>query len=130
MATLGQQYNIEEKPTVDLPCFGVIWWERTARLNKQCPGRKIWVGPFGFVCPLVRSTLKSGVACLEGEELMFWCSWVGADRPPKEAMPVATACLEQEDLGFGALGWEWKVICAEKTADGGVPLPARSGYIS
>ena len=31
---------------------------------------------------------------------MFWCSLVGADRPPKEAMPVAIACLEQEDLGF------------------------------
>ena len=34
---------------------------------------------------------------------MFWCSLVGADRPPKEAMPVAIASLEQEDLGFGVL---------------------------
>ena len=31
---------------------------------------------------------------------MFWCSLVGADRPPKEAMPVAIACLQQDDLGL------------------------------
>ena len=62
---------------------------------------------------------------------MFWCSLVGADRPPKKAMPIAIACLEQEDLGFGVLCWERKVIRAEKTADGSrVPLPAGSGYIS
>ena len=61
---------------------------------------------------------------------MFWCSLVGADRPPKEAMPVAIAYFEQEDLGFGVLYWERKVIRAEKIADGRVPLPARSGYIS
>ena len=61
---------------------------------------------------------------------MFWCSLVVADRPPKEAMPVAIACLEQEDLGFGVLCWERKVVRAEKIADGRVPLPARSGYIS
>ena len=30
---------------------------------------------------------------------MFWCSLVGADRVPKEAMPVAITGLEQEDLG-------------------------------
>ena len=47
---------------------------------------------------------------------------VGADRPPKQAMPVAIACFEQEDLGFGVLCWERKVIRAEKIA--------RSGYIS
>ena len=57
---------------------------------------------------------------------MFWCSLLGADRPPKEAMPVA----RQEDLGFGVLCWERKVIRAEKKADGRVPLPPRSGYIS
>ena len=34
---------------------------------------------------------------------MFWCSLVGADRPPKQAMSVAIACLGQEDLGFGVL---------------------------
>ena len=46
-------------------------------------------------------------------------------------MPVAIACLKQEDLGFGVLCWERKVIRAEKIADGRVPLiPARSGYIS
>ena len=56
---------------------------------------------------------------------MFWCSLVGADRPP--AMLVAIAYLEQEDLGFGVLCWERKVICAEKIADGRVPLAARSG---
>ena len=28
---------------------------------------------------------------------MFWCSLAGADRPSKEAMSVAIACLEQED---------------------------------
>ena len=62
---------------------------------------------------------------------MFWCSLVGgANRPLKEAMPVAIACLEQEDLGFGVLRWERKVIRAEKIVDGKVPLPARSGYIS
>ena len=61
---------------------------------------------------------------------MFWCSFlVGADRRPQEAMPVAIACLEQENLGFGVLCWERKVS-AEKIADGRVPLPARSGYIS
>ena len=58
---------------------------------------------------------------------MFWCSLVGADRPPKQAMPVAIAFLEHEDLGFGVLCWERKVICAEKIADGRVQLPARSG---
>ena len=61
---------------------------------------------------------------------MFWCSLVGADRPPKQAMTVAIAYLEQEDLGFGVLCWERKVIRAEKIADGRVPLPAKSGYIS
>ena len=61
---------------------------------------------------------------------MFWCSLVGADRPPKQAMPVAFACLEQEYLGFGVLCWGRKVIREEKIADGRVPLPARSGYIS
>ena len=61
---------------------------------------------------------------------MFWCSLIEADRPPKEAMPVAIACLEKEDLGFGVLCWERKVIRAEKIADGRVPLPARLGYIS
>ena len=55
---------------------------------------------------------------------------VGADRPPKEAMPIAIAYLEQEDLGFGVLCWERKVIRAEKIVDGRVSLPARSGYIS
>ena len=30
---------------------------------------------------------------------MFWCSLVGADRPPKQAMPVA----RQEDLGLCVL---------------------------
>ena len=60
---------------------------------------------------------------------MFWCSLVGADRPPKEATPVAITCSEQEDLGFGVLCWEREVIRAEKIADGRVPLPARSGYI-
>ena len=59
------------------------------------------------------------------EELIFWCSLVGADRPPKEAMPVA----RQEDLGFGVLCWERKVIRAEEIADGRIPLPARSRYI-
>ena len=34
---------------------------------------------------------------------MLWCSLVGADRPPKEAIPVAIACLEQEDLGLCVL---------------------------
>ena len=61
---------------------------------------------------------------------MFGCSLVGADRPPKEAMPAVIASLEKEDLGFGVLCWERKVIRAEKTADGRVPFPARSGYIS
>ena len=61
---------------------------------------------------------------------MFWCSLVGAVRPPKEAMLVGIAYLEQEDWGCGVLCWERKVICAEKIADGRVPLPARSGYSS
>ena len=61
---------------------------------------------------------------------MFWCSLVGADRPPTEAVPVAIAYLEQEDLGFGVLCWERKVVRAEKISDGSVPLAARSGYIS
>ena len=60
---------------------------------------------------------------------MFWCSLVGADRPLKEAMPVAIACLEQEYLGFGILYWKRKVIRAEKIDDGRVPLPARSGLL-
>ena len=55
---------------------------------------------------------------------MFWCSLVGADRPPKEAMSVAIVCLEQKDLGFGVLCWERNVIHAEKITDGRVPYPA------
>ena len=46
---------------------------------------------------------KKEALCLEEEELMFWCSLVGADRPPKQALPVTIACLEQEDLVFGVL---------------------------
>ena len=42
------------------------------------------------------------------EELVFCHSLVGADRPPKEAMPVAW----QEDLDFGVLCWERKMILA------------------
>ena len=62
---------------------------------------------------------------------MFWCFLVRADRPPKQAMPIVIACLEQEDLGFSVLCWERKVIRAEKIiADGRFPLPARSGHIS
>ena len=61
---------------------------------------------------------------------MFWFSLVGADRPHKEAIPVAIACLEEEDLGFGVVCWERKVIRTEKIADGRFPLPARSEYIS
>ena len=61
---------------------------------------------------------------------MFWCSLAGADRPPKQAMATGIACLEQEDLDFGVLCWERKVIRAAKIADGRVLLPARSGYIS
>ena len=41
-----------------------------------------------------------------------------------------TVFLEEEDLCFGVLCWERKVIRAEKIADGRVPLPARSRYIS
>ena len=51
---------------------------------------------------------------------------VGADRPPEQTMPVA----EEEYLGFGVLWWEREGICAGKIADGRVPFPARSGYIS
>ena len=39
---------------------------------------------------------------------MFWCSLVGADRRSEEAMVVAIACLEQEDLGFGAFAGSGK----------------------
>ena len=61
---------------------------------------------------------------------MFSCSLVGADRPPEQAMPAAIACLEQEDLDFGVLCWERKVIRVDKISDGRDPLPARSWYIS
>ena len=45
---------------------------------------------------------------------MFWCSLVGADRPPKQAMPVAIiACLEQEDLI-----WVWYLLGAESDSCG------------
>ena len=86
--------------------------------------------PLSLLLQSVPRRKKSGIVCLEEEELIFWCSLIGADRPPKQAMPVAIACLEQEDLGFGVLCSEWKVIRAEKIADGRVPLPAKSGYIS
>ena len=75
-------------------------------------------------------SLQSVPRCKKVEELMFWCSLVGADRPPNKAMPVAITCLEQEDLGFGVLCWEWKGIRAEKITDGRVSFPARSGYLS
>ena len=53
---------------------------------------------------------------------------IGRSKPPayEDAMLVA----RQEDLGFGVLCWEKKVIRVEKIVDGRVPLPARSGYIS
>ena len=57
---------------------------------------------------------KVALYFFEEEELVFWCSLVGADRPPKQAMPVAIACLEQEDLGCGVLCRERKAIRAEK----------------
>ena len=60
---------------------------------------------------------------------MFWNSLVGADRPPKEAIPVPISCLEQENLGFGVLCWKREVVRAEKITDRRVPLPARLGYI-
>ena len=56
---------------------------------------------------------------------MLWCPLAGADRQPKESMPVTITCLQQEDLGFGVLCWEREVTRAEKIADGKVPLPAR-----
>ena len=50
------------------------------------------------------------------EELMFWCSLVGANRPPKQAMPVAS----QENLGLCVL-WSLSlslqsVPCGKKVA--------------
>ena len=42
-------------------------------------------------------------------------------------MSVAIACLEEEDLGFGALCWERKVIRAEKIADGRSHFPPGQG---
>ena len=113
----------------------LVGQERTARLNKQCrlPGMEI-----RFVCPLValsvatvRSTLQKSCMFRSGRvDVLVFFGRTGADRPPKQAMQVAIAYLEQEVLGFGVLCWERKVIRAEKTADGRVPLPARSGYIS
>ena len=62
---------------------------------------------------------------------MFWCSLVGADRPPKAAMSVAIACLEQKDLGFGVVCWDREVIRAEKIAEGkGLTSRQVSVYIS
>ena len=36
---------------------------------------------------------------------MFLRSLVGTDHPPKQVMPIASACveLEKKDLGFGVL---------------------------
>ena len=62
--------------------------------------------------------------------LVFFGRTTGADRPPKQAMPVAIAWLKGGYLDFGVLCWEQKVIRVEKVADVRVPLPARSGYIS
>ena len=85
------------------------------------------------MCPLVALSVatvrSSGTVCLRErvDVLVFF----GRSRPPpKETMPVAIPYLEQEDLSFGVLCCERKVIRAEKTADGRVPFPARSGYIS
>ena len=61
---------------------------------------------------------------------MFFGRRSGPPAYYKEAMPVAITCSEQEDLGFGVLCWERKVIRAEKIADRRVQLPARLGYIS
>ena len=68
------------------------------------------------MCPLVALSVATvspfhavkKVALYEAEELIFWCSLIGANRPLKEAMQVAIACLQQEDLGFGVLRWERK----------------------
>ena len=55
----------------------------------------------------------------------------GRSGPPAQRSNAGCHCLlEQEDLGFGVVCWERKAIRAEKIADGRVPLPARSGYIS
>ena len=68
---------------------------------------------------------KKVALCMFGRGRVGVLVFFGRNGPP-----VAIACLEQEDLGFGVLGWERKVIRAEKIVDGRVPLPARSGYIS
>ena len=59
------------------------------------------------VCPLALSlSLQSVPRCKKvalyvyEEELMFWCSLVGADRPLKQAISVA----RQEDLGLCFFG--------------------------
>ena len=50
------------------------------------------------------------------------------DRPPTEAMPIAIACLEQENLGFDVLCWEpKKAIRAEKIVDGRSTFPPSQG---
>ena len=59
------------------------------------------------------------------EELIFWCSLVGVDRSPKEAMPDAR---QEVFFLYSLLGAECD-SCGE-IAGGRVPLPARSGYIS
>ena len=79
---------------------------------------------------LLSGHLRFVAGTLQGSLFRLCYGLVGADRPPKEAMPIPIAYLEQEDLGFGVLCRERKVIRAEKIVDGRVPLPARSGYIS
>ena len=49
---------------------------------------------------------------------MFWCSLVGADRPPKQAMPVA----RQEGLGLCAL---WSLSLSLQS----VPRCKKSGIV-
>ena len=63
------------------------------------------------------SRFNQCIPCCDGVDVLVFFG-IGADRPPREAMPVAIACLEQEE------------IRAEKITDRRVPLPARSEYIS
>ena len=84
-------------------CFGVLWWERTTRPTKQAlpvvRQEDLGLCVFWSLSLSLQSVPRCKQVALEEEELVFWYSLVGADRPPKQAMPVAS----QEDLSLCVL---------------------------
>ena len=94
-----QRLVCEQSLTSIFPCVDSILFILSA-LNSAHDSRPKCVSFLWSLSLSLQSVPRwKKVALYVLEELMFWCSLVGADRPPKQAMPVA----RQEDLGLCVL---------------------------